>query len=79
MERWKDILNIHDNNIYTMAENAKVQLNRLDEAVGHAMEACLKAVNKRYRTPFSPEMRQTRLARISTCPSSKQAKPNRGH
>jgi hypothetical protein len=58
----------HDNDIYTMAENAKVhadevQLNRLDEAVGQVMEAGLKAVKKRYRTPFSPEMRQTRLAR----------------
>jgi hypothetical protein len=58
----------HDHDIYQMAENAKVQadevqLNRLDEAVGQAMEAGLKAVKKRYRTPFSPEMRQTRLAR----------------
>jgi hypothetical protein len=58
----------HENDIYTMAENAKVhadevQLNRLDEAVGHAMEAGLKAVKKRYPAPFSPEMRQTRLAR----------------
>jgi hypothetical protein len=58
----------HDHDVYRMDENAKVQadkgqLNRLDEAVGQAMEAGLKAVKKRYRTPFTPEMRQTRLAR----------------
>jgi hypothetical protein len=58
----------HDHEVYRMAKNAKVQadkgqLNRLNEAVGQAMEAGLKAVKKRYRTPFSPEMRQTRLAR----------------
>jgi hypothetical protein len=58
----------HDHEVYRMAENAKVQankgqLNRLDEAVGQAMEAGLRAVKKRYRTPFTPEMRQTRLVR----------------
>jgi hypothetical protein len=58
----------HDNKVYQMAENAKVQvdeaqLNRLDQAVGKAMEAGLQAVKKRYRTPFSPEMRQAHLAR----------------
>jgi hypothetical protein len=51
-----------------MAANATVsadatQLNCLDEAVGKAMEAGLQAVMKRYRTPFSPAMRQTRLVR----------------
>jgi hypothetical protein len=51
-----------------MAKNAKVQadkaqLNRLGQAVSKAMEAGLQAVKKRYRTPFDPEMRQTRLVR----------------
>jgi phage-related protein len=58
----------HDHDVYRMAENVKVkadegQLNRLEEAVGQAMEAGLKAVKKRYMTPFTPEMRQTRLVR----------------
>jgi hypothetical protein len=56
----------HENNVYQMAANATVSanettLNRLDNAVGQAMSAGLQAVKKRYRTPFSPEMRQTRL------------------
>jgi hypothetical protein len=46
----------------TLSANA-ASLNRLDAAVGHAMDAGIKAVRKRYRTPFSPEMRQTRLVR----------------
>jgi hypothetical protein len=58
----------HEQNVYRMAENAAVtatatMLNRLDDAVGQAMNAGLQAVKKRYRTPFSPEMRQTRLIR----------------
>jgi hypothetical protein len=40
-----------------------VSLNRLDAEVGQAMDAGIQAVRKRYWTPFSPEMRQTRLAR----------------
>jgi hypothetical protein len=39
------------------------ELNQLDAAVGRAMQAGIKAVSKRYRTPFSPEMRQARLTR----------------
>jgi hypothetical protein len=58
----------HNNQIYQMAENAQVDataaaLNNLDEVVGGAMNAGLQAVKKRYRTPFSPEMCQTRLVR----------------
>jgi hypothetical protein len=56
------------NHIYKMAAAAAesadaAQLDRLDSAVGNAMEAGLQAVTKRYRTPFSPEMRQTWLLR----------------
>jgi hypothetical protein len=56
------------NQVYQMAVDATVsadatQLNRLDETVGKAMEAGLQSVKKRYRTPFSPAMRQTRLVR----------------
>jgi hypothetical protein len=55
------------NQVYQMAEQATeyadaAQLNRLDVAVSKAMAAGLQAVKKRYRTPFSPKMRQTRLA-----------------
>jgi hypothetical protein len=39
------------------------ELNRLDDAVEWAMNAGLKAVTKRYHTPFTPEMRQARLSR----------------
>jgi hypothetical protein len=58
----------HENKVYQMAENATVsadaaQPNCLDAAFGKAMDAGLQAVKKRYRTPFSPEMRQTRLVR----------------
>jgi hypothetical protein len=58
----------HKHNVYRMAEDATVSanettLNKLDAAVGHAMSAGLQAVKKRYRTPFSPEMRQNRLIR----------------
>jgi hypothetical protein len=58
----------HKHNVYQIAEDAKadataVSLNQLDNAVGHAMSAGLQAVKKRYRTPFSPEMHQTRLVR----------------
>jgi hypothetical protein len=57
-----------NNKVYQVAETAKNSvnadmLNRLDEAVGLAMHAGLQAVKKRYRTPFSPAMRQTRLVR----------------
>jgi hypothetical protein len=37
------------------------ELNQLDAAVGRAMKAGIKAVTKRYRTLFYPEMRQARL------------------
>jgi hypothetical protein len=58
----------HDHEVYQLVEKATesadaAQLNRLDAAVGQAMDAGIKAVTKRYRTPFSPEMRQTRLVR----------------
>jgi hypothetical protein len=58
----------HKDNVYRMAENVTVSanettLNKLDDAVGHAMSAGLQAVKKRYRTPFSPEMRQNLLIR----------------
>jgi hypothetical protein len=33
------------------------QLNSLDAVIGKAMDAGLRAVKKRYRTPFSPAMR----------------------
>jgi hypothetical protein len=54
-----------DHEVYQLVEKATesadaAQLNRLDAVVGQAMDAGIKAVTKRYRTPFSPERRQTR-------------------
>jgi hypothetical protein len=58
----------NEHQVYQMAAQAlesadSKQLNALDAAVGQAMNAGLHAVKKRYRTPFSPVMRQTRLRR----------------
>jgi hypothetical protein len=57
-----------EHDLYRRSEAALVttsteELNKLDVAVGHAMQAGIKAVSKRHRTPFSPEMRQARLTR----------------
>jgi hypothetical protein len=38
-------------------------LNSLDHAIGQVMQSGIKAVTKRYRTLFTPEMRQARLFR----------------
>jgi hypothetical protein len=58
----------HDLEVYQQLEKVTAsadaaQLNRLDVAAGQAMDAGIKAVATQYRTPFSPEMRQTRLVR----------------
>jgi hypothetical protein len=56
----------NEKQVYQLAEEAlesatAAELNHLDHFVGQAMDAGLQSVKKRYRTPFSPEMRQTRL------------------
>jgi hypothetical protein len=58
----------NENKVYQMAEKAAdkatpSQLNSLDAAIEKAIDAGPRAVKKRYRTPFSPTMRQTRLIR----------------
>jgi hypothetical protein len=57
-----------DHDLYQRSEAALTssspsELNKLDAAVGRAMQAGIKAVTKRYRTPFTPAMRQARLSR----------------
>jgi phage-related protein len=58
----------NEHQVYQMASQAlesadSAKLILLDAAVGQAMNAGLQAIKKRYRTPFSPVMRQTRLRR----------------
>jgi hypothetical protein len=46
-----------------METTSDAKLNSFDAAVGRAMKAGIKAVSKRYRTPFPPEMGQAPLTR----------------
>jgi hypothetical protein len=57
-----------EHNLFQRSEDAVLSptpksLNSLENSVGQAMQAGIKAVTKRYCTPFTPEMRRARLVR----------------